>query len=507
MRRSIHLFAALVAAALMLAPSSSAQTRRTTTGGGSSTSSTNTQTRRSTTTQSGNTSTQEKQSATRSSGGSTTSSSQNTRSTNNGTNNSGSSYSGSITPVRRATSGSSSGSGNTSGSQIRRTTTQTGSGSTTGGSSTTDTRSSGSSSTTQARRSTGGSSATTTTTTTRDNTGSSATTQTRRSTGSSGSTTTATDTRGSAQTQTRTTTTVNEPVGGTVRSNSNVTRRGLTGDRLSGNSDTRSVANDNYRDRYGNYRYGGYDDFRMDERYNVHRVPPRDRGWMAYDRPGRFWYDTPHYYGYRVNYLPTGYRRVRILGIDFYVYDNIYYRRYGSNYVICRPPHGTWIEHAIDRAILRDVTFAYYYNSYRAYNAIDRNLRTIAEQNRIIAENNARIAAQNRSLAWNNDRALSAYELANRLGLVQSYAYASYEYFYQDGVFYIYEGGRYQVIIPPAGALVGSLPDDYDVIVMSGIEYYKVDDTVYRTTLFDGIPYLEVLGQMYGSLASRYNYY
>ena len=228
---------------------------------------------------------------------------------------------------------------------------------------------------------------------------------------------------------------------------------------------------------------------------------------MAYDRPGRYWYDTPHYYGYRVNYLPSGYRHIRILGIDFYIYDDVYYRRYGTNYVVCRPPHGTWLDQVIDRAILRDVTFAYYCNTYRTYNAIDRNLRTIAEQNRLIAENNARIAAQNQSLAWNSDRAYSAYELANRLGLVQSYAYASYEYFYQDGVFYIYEGGRYQVITPPAGALVGSLPDDYDTIVMNGIEYYKVDDTVYRTTLFDGIPYLEVLGQMYGSLASQYNYY
>ena len=34
-----------------------------------------------------------------------------------------------------------------------------------------------------------------------------------------------------------------------------------------------------------------------------------------------------------------------------------------------------------------------------------------------------------------------------------------------------------------------------------------VDNTVYRTTLFEGQPYLEVLGQMYGSLYSQYNIY
>ena len=42
---------------------------------------------------------------------------------------------------------------------------------------------------------------------------------------------------------------------------------------------------------------------------------------------------------------------------------------------------------------------------------------------------------------------------------------------------------------------------------MNGIEYYLVDNTVYRTTLFEGQPYLEVLGQMYGSLYSQYNVY
>ena len=110
--------------------------------------------------------------------------------------------------------------------------------------------------------------------------------------------------------------------------------------------------------------------------------------------------------------------------------------------------------------------------------------------------------------AINGNRALTAYELANRLGLVQSYAYANSQYFYQDGVFYtISASGVYTTIVPPAGALVTSLPDDYEIIVMDGIEYYMVDNTVYRTTLFDGMPYLEVLGQMYGSLYNQYDIY
>jgi hypothetical protein len=245
----------------------------------------------------------------------------------------------------------------------------------------------------------------------------------------------------------------------------------------------------------------------MDREQNLHRVPPRDRGYLDYHRPGFYYGDHPHYYGYRVHYLPPRHTRIRHWGIDYYLYNGIYYRLFGGVYIVCRPPFGTVIERAIDRAIFNAVTFSYYTNVYRTYNTVFDNYNTIAEQNRIIARNNATIMAQNSALAMNANRALSAYELANQLGLVQSYAYANSQYYYQDGVFYIESKGKYSVIIPPAGALVTSLPDDYDVITMNGIEYYKVDDTVYRTTLVDGIPYLEVLGQMYGKLASQYNYY
>jgi hypothetical protein len=244
----------------------------------------------------------------------------------------------------------------------------------------------------------------------------------------------------------------------------------------------------------------------MDDHGNLGRVHPRDRGFLSYDRPGYFYGDHPHYYGYRVNYLPPRYRRIHHWGIDYYLYDGIYYRLRGGVYFVCRPPFGTLVDRMVDAILFNSVRFAYYSNVYRTYNTVFDNYNTIAEQNRIIAQNNATIAAQNSSYAMNGNRALSAYELANRLGLVQSFAYASSQYYYQDGVFYTMTNGQYQVIIPPAGALVTSLPDDYETIVMDGVEYYRVDNTVYRTTLVDGEPYLEVLGQMYGNTASRYGY-
>ena len=260
------------------------------------------------------------------------------------------------------------------------------------------------------------------------------------------------------------------------------------------------------RDRGGNFRYN--DDIRMDNGHNIQRIHPRERDFMAWDRPGHFWDNRPHYFGYRIKVLPPHYRRITHWGIDYYFYEGIYYRPFGGVYVICRPPFGTPLERAIDRAIFNAVRFSYYCNTYRTYNTVFDNYNVIAQQNLIIAQNNARIAAQNASYALNSGRALSAYELANKLGLVQSYAYANSEYFYQDGVFYsVNASGTYTTIVPPAGALVSSLPDDYETIVMNGVEYYLVDNTVYRTTLFDGQPYLEVLGQMYGSLYNQYSIY
>ncbi|MBP5486042.1 MAG: hypothetical protein J6Y06_00190 [Bacteroidales bacterium] len=249
------------------------------------------------------------------------------------------------------------------------------------------------------------------------------------------------------------------------------------------------------------------DFMRIGEDRNVHRIPPRERDFLPYDRPGHFWGHHPHYYGYRVNYLPPRYRRLHYWGIDYCFYDGIYYRPYNGFWVICRPPFGVCIDLAISDLVFSTVRFAYYHNTYRMYNAIDANNRIIDEQNRIIAQNNATIAAQNSSLALNVTRANDAYTLANRLGLAQSYAYANQPYYYQDGVFYIVNSnGQYEVIVPPAGALVEELPDDYDIINLDGVDYYKVDDTVYRTTLVEGKPYLEVLGQMYGKLAQKYNY-
>ena len=72
------------------------------------------------------------------------------------------------------------------------------------------------------------------------------------------------------------------------------------------------------------------------------------------------------------------------------------------------------------------------------------------------------------------------------------------DYFYEDGVFYVItDYGTYYEIDPPAGALVDRLPEDLRKVRIDGREYYRYDDTVYRLVVVEGIPYFEVLGQMY----------
>lgn len=293
---------------------------------------------------------------------------------------------------------------------------------------------------------------------------------------------------------------------GAVRSNTNVTRNGLGTVTSQMRSQSGSSVRQNSGSR-GPSRMDNSKDFRIED-HNVHRIPPRDRDFMAYDRPSHFYdHHHPHCFGYRVEVLPPRYKVVTYYGVNYYMYNDVYYRPYGGHYIVCRPPFGVTIALPIANLTFAAVNFAYYSNVYRTYSTIDENNRYIDQQNRIIAQNNATILAQNRSIAMNPNAAMSSYEIANRLGLVQSYAYADRNYFYQDGIFYIVNGsGQYQVIVPPAGALVQALPEDYDIITINGVQYYRVDDTVYRLTLVSGTPYLEVLGQMYGQMARNYSY-
>ena len=194
---------------------------------------------------------------------------------------------------------------------------------------------------------------------------------------------------------------------------------------------------------------------------------------MSWDRPSHHWSHNDHYYGYKVRTLPVRAHRHVIHGVVYYCYNDIWYRPYGRYYVVCRPPHGL----ALAADIISDIALTAVRLSY--YNAVANAYSTINENNQQLAR--------------------TSYTLANELGLVQSYAAADSEYFYQDGVFYAKDAsGEYKVILPPAGALVEALPEDFDTVTLKdGNEYYKVEDTIFKVSVLDGKPYFEVVGQQY----------
>lgn len=212
--------------------------------------------------------------------------------------------------------------------------------------------------------------------------------------------------------------------------------------------------------------------------------------------PAAFAHYGHHHYGYYIPALPPRYELHRYWGRDYYYYDNIWYRYYSGRYWVCRPPFG-YVFTPLADAVYTACSFAYYFDTLNYYNTVSDNARTIQEQNSTIAANNALIEQQNETIAMNSAMAKASGTLANSLGLVQSYADAGTEYFYNDGVFYVKcADGQYKVIVPPAGALVESLPDDYETIELQGQTYYKVDDTVYRMVVSDGKALFEVLGQI-----------
>lgn len=178
-----------------------------------------------------------------------------------------------------------------------------------------------------------------------------------------------------------------------------------------------------------------------------HNKPPKPRG-HAYQRPHLEPRHRPvpayrygnHYFGHRLRTLPPGYRLIRVRDLDYYYYNGIYYRPYPlGGYYVCRPPMGTAIASTLFDVALTAVVI----------NAL-------------------------RSDSASRDR----------------------EYYYQDGVFYILKNGNYYVIEAPIGALVTEIPADYEEVEIDGKTYYRVEDTLFGTTVIDGALYFEVIANL-----------
>lgn len=209
------------------------------------------------------------------------------------------------------------------------------------------------------------------------------------------------------------------------------------------------------------YAHGGRPEpSRMGRVHINHRPgyrPPRHVHRELRGAPVRFSHHGHHGYGHYIVALPPHYIHRVYHGIDYWYWDDVWYRYRAGRYWVCRPPFGyrfTPLADAVFTAILLN------------------------------------------SLAENNDSAEA--EQAKSLNLIRSYAAAGTEYFYNDGVFYIKgDDGEYVVIVPPAGAIVDALPEDYEEFEFEGKTYYKVDDTIYQMIVTEeGKACFEVLGQL-----------
>lgn len=175
-----------------------------------------------------------------------------------------------------------------------------------------------------------------------------------------------------------------------------------------------------------------------------------------------------HYYGYRVKTLPIGHTVVHYGGVSYHFHNGIYYRPYGVEYVICRPPVGAYFARS-----LFDLTLT----------SIKINMLT----------NAARKAARAATLAAEYAAINSSYRVRTASQIAETIAYDNQDYYYDDGVFYIIKNGNYYVIEPPVGALVTQLPYDYEVITLRGDDYYIVDNALYEVVVIDGNLYFQVM--------------
>lgn len=197
----------------------------------------------------------------------------------------------------------------------------------------------------------------------------------------------------------------------------------------------------------------------------------RDRDNIGRPRPA--YHGGSHYFGHRLDKLPSGYRTIYYNNVAYYYKNGIYYRRHPlRGYVICRPPVGASFAARLFNTVLVRVSF----NPYRTIDT--RAYEAAALSNYYSRQYGTYIPVSNATYLDN-------------IYTQQSYGY---DYYYQDGVFYVYRNGYYYVVEAPLGAVVDNLPEYYREVVIDGYTYYQAENVLYRASLIDGKVWYEVIG-------------
>ena len=70
------------------------------------------------------------------------------------------------------------------------------------------------------------------------------------------------------------------------------------------------------------------------------------------------------------------------------------------------------------------------------------------------------------------------------------------QFFYSDGLYYRFNDNQYEVVEPPVGAAINTLPDNAQSIVINGVQYYELNGVYYQPiTKDDGSVVYQVAGK------------
>jgi len=59
------------------------------------------------------------------------------------------------------------------------------------------------------------------------------------------------------------------------------------------------------------------------------------------------------------------------------------------------------------------------------------------------------------------------------------------QYYYYFGTYYLPRDGQYEVVLPPVGAEVDSIPDGYEKVIVDGQTYFTLNGVQYKAVMHD----------------------
>ena len=152
--------------------------------------------------------------------------------------------------------------------------------------------------------------------------------------------------------------------------------------------------------------------------------------------------DHPRF-GLQVPVIPNNHYIARINGEKHYYHDGLYYKKLANNYVIVPPPIGAVvpaIPEEFKPVVINGETYHMHNGIYYLYTS-------------------------------------GGYQVVLPPVVINGVTY-----YVHDGTYYVDNSGDYQVVPPPIGAVVATIPQDFQPVVINGETYYSHNGIYYLNT-------------------------